>query len=183
MFVTIPGQRQRIKTEAEISGFRSNRSAWFEPVLVDLFEVPGRVRIIIDRAVFNASSVVSRSTFMDIRNLLQAAAFITKDGSEIRELLAHRNSCIRKQSLAEARVEPGAKTAAHFHRQTEEIYYVLNGSGTMTIDDEQRQVGPGDAIAIPPGVVHQILNSGSTPLVFLCCCAPGYEHDDTVIVA
>jgi len=119
---------------------------------------------------------------MDVQNLRQAEAFITKDGSEIRELLAHRNSCIRKQSLAEARVSPGAKTAAHFHRLTEEIYYIVEGTGTMMIDREQREVGPGDAIAIPPGMVHQILNSGADPLVFLCCCAPAYEHDDTVMV-
>ena len=46
---------------------------------------------------------------MDIRNLHQAEAFITKDGSEIRELLAHRNSCIREQSLAEARLAQGPK--------------------------------------------------------------------------
>ena len=38
---------------------------------------------------------------MDVRNLQEVEAFITKDGSEIRELLAHRNSCIRQQSLAE----------------------------------------------------------------------------------
>ena len=37
---------------------------------------------------------------MDIVNLNQAESFRTKDGSEIRELLAHRNSAIRKQSLA-----------------------------------------------------------------------------------
>lgn len=120
---------------------------------------------------------------MDIRNLHQAEAFITKDGSEIRELLAHRNSCIREQSLAEARLSPGAKTAAHFHRLTEEIYYIVQGTGTMTIDGEKREVGPGDAIAIPPGAVHQILNSGSETLAFLCCCAPAYEHDDTIMVA
>src|SRR4029078_13497436 len=99
----------KIETEAEISRFRLNGSAWFEPVLVGLFELPSRDRIIADRAIFNASSVLSMSSLMDIRNLSQAEAFITKDGSEIRELLAHRNSCIRNQSLAEARVKPGAK--------------------------------------------------------------------------
>ena len=41
---------------------------------------------------------------MDVRNIDDLAPFITKDGSEIRELLAHRNSCIRRQSLAEARI-------------------------------------------------------------------------------
>lgn len=83
----------------------------------------------------------------------------------------HRNSCIRLQSLAEARVQPGQLTAPHFHKQTEEIYYILRGQGQMTIDGQQRIVGPGDAIAIPPGAVHTILNSGSEQLVFLCCCA------------
>ena len=47
---------------------------------------------------------------MDIKNLGDVPSFITKDGSEIRELLAHRNSIIRNQSLAEARLPAGAST-------------------------------------------------------------------------
>jgi mannose-6-phosphate isomerase-like protein (cupin superfamily) len=119
---------------------------------------------------------------MDMRNINDVPAFTTKDGSEIRELLAQRNSCIRKQSLAEARLPVGAQTTPHYHPQTEEIYYILVGTAQMKIGehDEQR-VGPGDAIAIPPGQIHTIRNVGQVPLVFLCCCAPGYEHSDTVL--
>jgi mannose-6-phosphate isomerase-like protein (cupin superfamily) len=120
---------------------------------------------------------------MDIRNIDQVVAFTTKDGSEIRELLAHRNSCIRNQSLAEARLPAGAATAPHFHSVTEEIYYVLAGTGAMQVGTEIRDVGPGDAIAIPPGAVHQISNTGAVPLRFLCCCAPAYEHHDTILSA
>jgi mannose-6-phosphate isomerase-like protein (cupin superfamily) len=119
---------------------------------------------------------------MDIQNLEQATPFITKDGSEIRELLAHRNSCIRNQSLAEARIGPGLTTAPHYHPKTEEIYFILAGRGTMVIDSESRVVGPGDAIAIPPGARHCITNDGEEELRLLCCCAPGYEHDDTVLI-
>ena len=119
---------------------------------------------------------------MDVHNLEAVSAYVTKDGSEIRELLAHRNSVIREQSLAEARVAPDEITQAHFHRKTEEIYYLLEGRGLMTLDQEQREVGPGDAIAIPPGAVHQIRNIGKDVLRFLCCCAPPYEHDDTVLI-
>ena len=119
---------------------------------------------------------------MDIHNITRAPAFTTKDGSEIRELVAHRNSCIRQQSLAEARVQPGAKTTPHYHPLTEEIYYILEGTGRMSIDEEVREVGPGDAIAIPPGAVHTIVNTGGETLKFLCCCAPGYEDSDTVLV-
>jgi hypothetical protein len=55
---------------------------------------------------------------MDIKNLNDVPSFITKDGSEIRELLAHRNSVIRNQSLAEARVPVGASTQEHYHVRT-----------------------------------------------------------------
>jgi mannose-6-phosphate isomerase-like protein (cupin superfamily) len=118
---------------------------------------------------------------MDIQNLQEAPSFITKDGSEIRELLAYRNSCIRNQSLAEARVPVGGSTQEHYHRVTEEIYYILEGAGRMRIEDEERWVGAGDAIAIPPGKRHKIWNTGDSILRLLCCCAPAYEHEDTVL--
>lgn len=119
---------------------------------------------------------------MDIQNIDRVPPFTTKDGSEIRELLSHRNSCIKKQSLAEARLPPGGQTAPHYHPLAEEIYYILEGRGRMQIGDEVRMVGPGDAIAIEPGAIHTIENVGDGTLKFLCCCAPAYEDNDTVMV-
>ena len=118
---------------------------------------------------------------MDVRNLNEVPAFITKDGSEIRELLAHRNSAIRNQSLAEARLLAGASTQEHFHPCTEEIYFITQGVGRIRIDGEIRDVQPGDAIAIPPGAKHKLWNTGAETLRLLCCCAPAYEHSDTII--
>lgn len=120
---------------------------------------------------------------MDVVNREQVRAFVTKDTSIIRELLAPRNSVIRRQSLAEATLAPEAQTDAHFHPGTEEIYYVLSGEGLMAVEHECRKVVPGDAIAIPPGARHQIRNTGSVDLVFLCCCVPAYTDDDTVMCA
>ena len=118
---------------------------------------------------------------MDIKNLDGVPAFTTKDGSEIRELLAHRNSNIRNQSLAEARLPVGGSTQEHFHPKAEEIYFITDGTGRIRIGEELRDVKPGDAIAIPPGLRHKLWNTGSDVLKLLCCCAPAYEHDDTVI--
>jgi mannose-6-phosphate isomerase-like protein (cupin superfamily) len=118
---------------------------------------------------------------MDIRNLDEVPAFTTKDGSEIRELLAHRNSAIRGQSLAEARVPVGASTLDHFHAKTEEIYYITAGTARIRIENETREVRAGAAIAILPGQRHKLWNIGPEPLRLLCCCAPAYEHADTVI--
>jgi mannose-6-phosphate isomerase-like protein (cupin superfamily) len=118
---------------------------------------------------------------MDIVNLDQVPAFETKDGSEIRELLAHRNSVIRNQSLAEACLAVGQATTEHYHVKTEEIYYITHGTGRMRIGDEIREVRTGDAVAIPPGARHKLWNTGTEPLRLLCCCAPAYEHSDTIM--
>ncbi len=75
----------------------------------------------------------------------------------------------------------GGSTLAHYHPVAEEIYYITDGTGRIRIGDEEREVRPGDAIAIPPGQEHKIWNTGTSVLRFLCCCAPAYEHDDTVI--
>jgi mannose-6-phosphate isomerase-like protein (cupin superfamily) len=118
---------------------------------------------------------------MDIKNLDELAPFTTKDGSEIREFLSWRNSAIHNQSLAEARLSVGGSTQEHYHKLTEEIYYIVHGSGRIRIETEVADVGPGDAIAIPPGKRHKLWNTGSEPLRLLCCCAPGYEHSDTIL--
>jgi mannose-6-phosphate isomerase-like protein (cupin superfamily) len=118
---------------------------------------------------------------MDVKNLGDAPSFITKDGSEIRELLAWRNSAIRNQSLAEARLAVGASTQEHFHHKAEEIYYITHGTGRIRINGQTHDVSPGDAIAIPPGQKHKLWNTGTDQLRLLCCCAPAYEDADTVI--
>lgn len=118
---------------------------------------------------------------MDVANLRDTVPFTTKDGSEIRELLAHRNSGLTNQSLAEARVPQGGSTTEHYHVRAEEVYFIVEGEGRIRIDREERDLVPGDAIAIPPGKRHKIWNTGSGILVFLCCCAPAYEHSDTVL--
>ena len=118
---------------------------------------------------------------MEIVPLTSAVPFQTKDGSEIRELLAYRNSSIKNQSLAEARLPAGTSTQEHYHAKTEEIYFITAGQGRMRIEGELAEVKAGDAIAIPPGKRHKLWNTGDSPLTLLCCCAPCYEHSDTFI--
>ena len=108
--------------------------------------------------------------------------FQTKDGSEIRELMHPSVHGNRNQSLAEARIEPGATTALHRHRRSEEIYHVTAGEGLMTLADKQFAIAPGDSIAIAPETAHCVHNTGSGILVILCCCSPPYAHEDTELL-
>jgi mannose-6-phosphate isomerase-like protein (cupin superfamily) len=114
-----------------------------------------------------------------VRSLAEAEPFTTADGSTIRELLGLPTAPVRNQSLAEAALRPGQATARHYHREAEEIYYVVEGAGELEVDGERRRVTAGDAALIPPGAWHQIRAEGERPLRFLCCCAPAYRHEDT----
>ena len=106
-------------------------------------------------------------------------AFVTKDGSLIRELMHPARHACRAQSLAEATVLPGTITALHRHRLTEELYHIVAGSGMMTLGDAEFAVSAGDTVCIRPGTAHRIRNTGKDALRILCCCTPAYSHDDT----
>lgn len=109
-------------------------------------------------------------------------AHVTKDGSLIRELMHPSQHASQQQSLAEAIVQPGQKTALHRHLRSEELYHITAGEGCMTLGDESFVVHTGDTICIAPGTPHCIENTGRDELRILCSCAPAYAHTDTEIL-
>jgi len=82
---------------------------------------------------------------MEVTSLASVAPFTTKDGSTIQEL--HHTAL---QSLAQATLDPGQTTWRHFHRRSEEIYFVLEGEGEMEVEGDRRTLTVGDAVLIPP---------------------------------
>lgn len=118
---------------------------------------------------------------MQPTSLQNCPPFTTADGSTIREVFNPRNSALLNGSLAHATLEAGQKTARHFHPKAEEIYFVLQGRGLMEVDGQRCEVGVGEAVAIPSGAKHQIEATGGEKLEFLCCCAPAYSHEDTIL--
>jgi mannose-6-phosphate isomerase-like protein (cupin superfamily) len=108
--------------------------------------------------------------------------FTTADGSTIREIAGVPSGNAVNQSLAEATVPVGGETLEHFHRVAEELYHFTAGSGRMRLGAQEAAVRAGDTVVIAPGVPHKLWNTGAEPLVLLCCCAPPYSHEDTVLV-
>ena len=114
---------------------------------------------------------------MEVRQLSEQKPFTTKDGSTIRSILDLSNAPVEQQSLAEATIAMGNATERHYHKVSEEFYFLLEGEGVMELDGETRVVQSGDAVVIPAGAWHQI--TATSDLRFLCCCAPPYSHEDT----
>lgn len=106
----------------------------------------------------------------------------TKDGSIIRERVHPKLHHNKNQSLAEAIIPAHTRTALHYHKDSEEIYYVIEGCGEMQLNNEKFMIHPGDSIVIKPGSHHGLNNPYDKDLVILCCCSPAYSHEDTFLL-
>ncbi len=109
-------------------------------------------------------------------------SYITKDGSSIKEIMHPSKHGCKNLSLADARVPPGRTTILHIHRKAEEIYHILRGNGSMQVGQDIIEVEEGDTVCIPQNIPHRITNTSKEELRFLCCCAPAYSHEDTVLL-
>src|SRR5215211_9113064 len=98
---------------------------------------------------------------MIVVNRQSAAVINTPHGSEIRPLVDRTTSQIEQCSLAEEVLPPGAAVGRHHHLLTEEVYYILRGTGRMTVGSEVRKVKGGDAVFIPRGFTHTLENTGT----------------------
>jgi mannose-6-phosphate isomerase-like protein (cupin superfamily) len=110
-----------------------------------------------------------------------AAPFRSPSGEEIFEMIGRRyelGGTIR-HSVALVVVPPGRSSPAHYHQESEETYFILNGEARLVIDGEAHHVIPGDACLISPGEVHQIFPVGEKSLEFLVVSAPAWVPTDT----
>jgi mannose-6-phosphate isomerase-like protein (cupin superfamily) len=73
---------------------------------------------------------------------------------------------------------PGSQQPLHSHEESEQVYVIVRGRGTMLVGEESREVGAGDTILIPPGSLHAIRNDTATELVFASAASPPFEMPD-----
>lgn len=69
--------------------------------------------------------------------------------------------------VAMVSVPPGAANwPLHQHTTQWEFYIVLSGQGELRSESQVTAIGPGDCSLVPPGVAHQVRNTGEEPLVY-----------------
>jgi len=107
-------------------------------------------------------------------------AYVTKDGSLIRELVHPFFEPGLGMSLAEAVVEAGGRTEAHFHTSFDEIYYCLEGAGVLYVNGESYPFSPGVFHLMRKGAMHFL--TATTRIRLLCFCSPAYSHEETILL-
>ncbi len=77
-----------------------------------------------------------------------------------------------------SRYAPMAYVQEHVHRVQEQVYYVLEGEGILTLDDTRNLMRPHDYVYVPPGVRHSFTNTGTDGLVFLVITTPASDEEE-----
>jgi mannose-6-phosphate isomerase-like protein (cupin superfamily) len=111
---------------------------------------------------------------MIVRNLKDKEVLETTylaHGGAIAQMVLDQRTLKEIGFLAIAKLAPGKEIEVHVDPM-EEIYFVLSGSGEMRVDDEARQVGPGDATWIPIGAAHSLLNNREEDCLILVVASP-----------
>ncbi len=115
---------------------------------------------------------------------LYAAAlpYTLADASLARELMHPEMGGPPPASLAEVVVAPFGETAPHAHPSSSHVIHVLEGRGSMRIENRIFPLETRDTVFVPAGAVHQVQNSGDCFLRFLCFFTPPHRHGDTSII-
>jgi len=86
---------------------------------------------------------------------------------KIQNNLGLEDSTVRFLGIWDTTLENSAAITPHLHEDVEEVYYVIEGTGRITIGDEEKNVTAGDVIYIPPRKIHTLIQSGVKPLRFI----------------
>lgn len=77
-------------------------------------------------------------------------------------------------SLLDYSVPPGySGPPPHWHKETTEMFFVLEGNLSVHLNDTTTVLTPGDLVLAPPGAVHAFANPGAEPARFLIQVWPG----------
>ncbi len=80
-------------------------------------------------------------------------------------------------TVAERQLSPGVKEIRHYHRRSWQFFYVLSGSGTMNIADDEVELSRNESIEVDAMRPHQFSNTGEVPLRYLVISMPNSYED------
>src|SRR5579872_3260548 len=75
-------------------------------------------------------------------------------------------------SVIQERMPPGTAEQLHYHRNAQQVFYILSGAATFDVEGEIKTVNGGESIHIPKGTQHCIRNNGGIDLLFLVVSEP-----------
>lgn len=108
--------------------------------------------------------------------------FLAGDHTALRELLhPTKQPLALGYSVAHGTLAPGLRSKWHRLRSSE-VYYIIAGSGRLTVDDSVVAVETGSIVYVPPGGKQSLESSGTTAIEFLCLVDPPWRPEDEEVL-
>jgi mannose-6-phosphate isomerase-like protein (cupin superfamily) len=89
-------------------------------------------------------------------------------------LLAPAQFGSRNLAITWVQGAPGSQQSLHAHPDSEQVYVIVAGRGRMMVDGQERDVGAGTMVLIPPGAQHAIRNPGPEQLIYVTATSPPF---------
>lgn len=106
-----------------------------------------------------------------------ATAPTRRAGGLVSHILLQRADIDTALTMTWVQVPPGASQALHRHAP-EQAYVIVRGTGRVSVDDDERDVGPGDLVLAPSGAMHGIENTGEELLEYVSAATPAFRVTD-----
>ncbi|MDF0718807.1 phosphomannose isomerase type II C-terminal cupin domain [Kaistella sp. PBT33-4] len=78
-------------------------------------------------------------------------------------------------------VNPGGILSLQYHHKRSEVWTIISGVGTVTLNDEIRDYGAGETVHIAQGVHHRIANKNKKPVIFIEVQYGSYFGEDDIV--
>ena len=102
---------------------------------------------------------------------------IAQDGAKIYEFFIEEREKLNF-ALAAGTLPIGRKASIHYHKESLEIYYIIQGKGTIHLEEGRYNVKRGDFVTVPVLTSHGLENTSDTDLEIICLSSPAYQDND-----
>ena len=130
------------------------------------------------------SSLVLQRSFseMSVQKNSEIQSIQGNEGTKIKQYFHPHNTLNGiNYSIAQFTLESGKRSRLH-KLKSSEIYYILEGSAILTVDDEQYNLQKDDSAYISPNSKQLIENAGSEDLRFLCIVEPAWKAENEILL-
>jgi mannose-6-phosphate isomerase-like protein (cupin superfamily) len=102
-----------------------------------------------------------------------------RDGAMVYELTSKKKKEELGLSLAMGYLPKGRKAINHYHKESDEVYYIISGEGRVRVGDDFSDIKKGSVVLIPKEEIHALNNNHySNDLTVLCLATPEYKEND-----
>ncbi|MGY5143648.1 MAG: cupin domain-containing protein [Candidatus Nitrosopumilus sp. bin_32a] len=119
---------------------------------------------------------------MSLRKNSEIDSIQGNEGTKIKQYFHPHNTLNGiNYSLAQFILESGKRSKLH-KISSSEVYYILEGSGTLYVNEEKYDLEKDDSVYVLPNTKQFIENSGTGDLKFLCIVEPAWKADNEMLL-